>query len=223
MLKLTVFAVAVLVLLTTGTAQVRLIGGYNQLEGRLEVHHNGVWGTVCDDYFSDAAARVVCYMLGYGYSGWFINNRYGAGSGRIWLDDVRCNGTETDILNCQHNRWGVHNCGHHEDVSVSCVMLRVRLIGGYSQLEGRLEVYHNDVWGTVCDDAFTNASARVVCYMLGYGYSGWFISNRYGAGSGQIWLDQVQCSGTETNIANCPHNSWAVTTVATLKMSQFCV
>jgi len=45
----------------------------------------------------------------------------------------------------------------------------VRLIGGSSSLEGRLEVYYNYVWGTVCDDGFTDSSARVVCYMLGYG------------------------------------------------------
>jgi len=46
----------------------------------------------------------------------------------------------------------------------------VRLVGGSSSREGRLEVHHNDVWGTVCDDGFTDAAATVVCYSLGYGY-----------------------------------------------------
>jgi len=45
---------------------VRLADGPSAREGRLEVYHNGMWGTVCEDRFSDAAARVVCYMLGYG-------------------------------------------------------------------------------------------------------------------------------------------------------------
>ena len=31
------------------------------------MYHNGTWGTVCDDGFTDAAARVVCYSLGFGY------------------------------------------------------------------------------------------------------------------------------------------------------------
>jgi len=46
-------------------AIVRLVGG-NALEGRLEIKHNGVWGTVCDDRVDDRIAHVVCYMLGYG-------------------------------------------------------------------------------------------------------------------------------------------------------------
>jgi len=46
---------------------VRLVGGSSSRVGRLEVLHNGTWGTVCDDYFSDAAARIVCNMLGLRY------------------------------------------------------------------------------------------------------------------------------------------------------------
>jgi len=55
---------------------------------------------------------------------------------------------------------------------------------GSSRQEGRLEVYHNGIWGNVCDNGFTNAAARVICHMLGYGHVGWFIGNRYGDGSG---------------------------------------
>jgi len=49
-----------------------------------------------------------------------INNKYGAGTGRIWLDDVECEGDETFIGDCSHRRWGFHNCEHHEDVSITC-------------------------------------------------------------------------------------------------------
>ena len=53
-------------ILTICVIAVRLVGGPNELEGRLEVYYNSSRGTVCDDGFTDAAARVVCYMLGYG-------------------------------------------------------------------------------------------------------------------------------------------------------------
>ena len=45
---------------------------------------------------------------------------YGEASGTIWLDDLVCTGSERSITQCQFNGWGVHDCGHHEDVSISC-------------------------------------------------------------------------------------------------------
>lgn len=49
-----------------------------------------------------------------------LGNLYGRGRGTIWMDDVRCRGTETKLYNCPHYGWGRHNCGHHEDVSIYC-------------------------------------------------------------------------------------------------------
>jgi hypothetical protein len=40
--------------------------------------------------------------------------------GRIWLDNVNCIGNETSITQCGHRQWGVNNCGHNEDASVTC-------------------------------------------------------------------------------------------------------
>ena len=48
------------------------------------------------------------------------NRKYRTTSGQIWLDDVRCDGTETNIAACSHNDWGVHNCRHSEDVALWC-------------------------------------------------------------------------------------------------------
>lgn len=47
--------------------------------------------------------------------------RFGQGSGTIWMDDVNCMGSEKRIEDCNHNGWGSHNCGHDEDVSISCI------------------------------------------------------------------------------------------------------
>lgn len=45
---------------------------------------------------------------------------FGAGSGRIHLDDLGCNGTEQNLLACSHRGTGIHNCGHSEDAGVIC-------------------------------------------------------------------------------------------------------
>jgi len=213
MMKPLLSAVALLLLLfTSGTLQVsvRLVNGPSRREGRLEVYYsnwwNTGWGTVCSDYFDDRDARVVCYMLRYGYVGKYIGYRYGAGSGYIWLDDLRCYGTETSIADCGGRAWGYHNCRHWQDVSVSC-NIQTRLVGGPSAREGRLEVRYTGTWGTVSVYSFTDASARVVCHTLGYG-DGWFIGHRHGAGSGPMWLSYVQCGGKEKSIDDCYRSSW---------------
>ena len=200
-------AVVLLLLLATGTAQVRVkLTSWRSREGRLQVYYNNTWGTVCDDSFNVEEARVVCHMLGHGYVGHDIGNRYGAGTGQIWLDEVHCSGTETNIADCQHRGWGVHDCDHTEDVSVSCFN-EVRLVGD-SGSRGRLEVYHNGTWGTVCDNGFTDEAAEVVCFMLGYGRTGKFIGNTFGGGSGQIWLDNVRCYDNDLTLTQCQHSDW---------------
>ena len=89
--------------------------------GRVEIFYNGNWGTVCDDDWDMNDARVVCRQLGFPDAVSAPHSaHFGAGSGQIWLDDVRCSGSESSIINCQHSGWGVENCGHHEDASVIC-------------------------------------------------------------------------------------------------------
>ena len=63
---------------------------------------------------------VVEYYV-YRYGGQLVGHIYGAGFEQIWLDDVRCSGTETVVTDCPHNDWGSHDCTHNEDISVSCI------------------------------------------------------------------------------------------------------
>ena len=99
----------------------RLIGGSRPGEGRVEIYYNGSWGTVCDDVWDIKDARVVCRQLGYPIAVSAPHSaRFGQGSGKIWLDDVQCQGNETSIVNCRHRPWGVHYCRHSEDASVIC-------------------------------------------------------------------------------------------------------
>ena len=100
---------------------VRLVNGPTEYEGRVEVYYMGIWGTVCDDGWDLNDAEVVCRQLNFGpaiaASG---SAAYGQGSDIIWLEDLNCVGTESDIRNCSHRGWGVYGCGHYEDVGVRC-------------------------------------------------------------------------------------------------------
>ncbi|GAA6231894.1 galectin-3-binding protein A-like [Lates japonicus] len=100
---------------------VRLSGSESLSEGRVEVYHDGKWGTVCDDGWDMAEAQVVCRQLRFpGAKSVVIGKNYGEASGPIWLDDINCNGTENHLFTCGFKSWGVTDCTHKEDVGVIC-------------------------------------------------------------------------------------------------------
>jgi len=74
------------------------------IAGIVRVYHNGEWGTVCHNYWDMREAKVACRQLGFtkavGY--WW----YGRGSGKVWLYNMRCTGTETSLHSCSHIGWG---------------------------------------------------------------------------------------------------------------------
>ena len=107
----------------------RLADGKWKGEGRVEILYRGTWGTVCDDHWDQQDAQVVCRELGFvGALDAPVRARFGRGSGRIWLDDVQCIGTENSLKNCRHRGWGLHNCGHNEDASVVCSGMLMKML-----------------------------------------------------------------------------------------------
>ncbi|XP_062508254.1 neurotrypsin-like [Corticium candelabrum] len=221
---MSLFSLSILLLAATvGSAQMtgdlRLVGGDYDYEGRVEVYYSGEWGTVCSNYFNLADATVICRQLR--YSGATTFTRFPSvqmqGSGRIWLDNVDCYGTETALTDCHFNGWGSSSCSHYQDVVVTCSGLSddrrdgtIRLVDGSSSKEGRVEVYYRGEWGTVCDDNFDDRAGRVVCRQLGYSADHVKVMERayYGEGSGRIWLDNVHCYGSEASLSDCSSAGW---------------
>jgi len=237
------------------------------VRGAVTVHHNGRWGTICDDLFNDNAATVICRRMGYRY-GTHLHWRHhlksqllapGQANMTIWLDNVRCTGRERDIDQCRHNPWGRHNCGHSEDVNIACHNRKNRthtahttpqpppppsyttagppqpgnttvawvghptthVLNGGSIRSGFVKVYHNGRWGTICDDRFNHEAAKLLCRKMGYRYGVHYYYNHGTARMHRrdyvtlaekkrmpIWLDDVRCSGSEQDINECYHRPW---------------
>uniref|UniRef100_A0A8C1KSK1 SRCR domain-containing protein n=1 Tax=Cyprinus carpio TaxID=7962 RepID=A0A8C1KSK1_CYPCA len=179
-----------------------LVGGNNSCAGRVEVYYNGEWGTVCDDYWGVANTAVVCRELGCDETSNTMRAvHFGPGSGKIWMDNVRCSGSESSIFDCSKTKMGDHNCRHSEDVGVVC---SGRLVGG-SRCSGRLEVPHGNTWYTVCDAAFDQQDAEVVCRELDCGAPVQVLgAAAFGKGDTQMWTQEIQCRGDEYQFALCP-------------------
>ena len=122
------------------TGDVRLVGGSNPLEGRLEICYYNQWGTICSSNMTPQVAQVACRQLGYagsvlhtcvifvnfvdiicillaGTTPLFANTTFGQGDGPI-VTNVACNGTEVQLMDCLFNI--THNCVHEYDMALRC-------------------------------------------------------------------------------------------------------
>ncbi|PIO40294.1 hypothetical protein AB205_0068750 [Aquarana catesbeiana] len=192
----------------------RLAGGDGRCEGRVEVNIQGEWGTVCDDAWSDKNTEVVCRQLGCPQAPTHSvkASSFGAGIGKVWLTDVTCSGEETSLKECKYSIEEGDICDHRNDVGVICSgeAEMLRLVGGGSECEGRVEVKHRGEWGTVCGVNWRRQEAAVVCRQLGCNFTN-IIQVRaasFGAGSGRIWLSHVKCAWDEPDLWACQHRMW---------------
>ena len=86
---------------------------------------------------------------------------------------------------------------------------QVRLVNGITPNQGRVEIYYQGRWGSVCDDGFGISAANVVCRQIGYpSAQSASCCAHFGQSTGPILLDNVYCRGNESSITECRHNPW---------------
>ncbi|XP_011405883.1 PREDICTED: neurotrypsin-like [Amphimedon queenslandica] len=177
------------------------------------------WGNICDDSsFGSTEASVICNQLGYNGASGFgragSTTSYGIDTAATLIDDVKCaSSSYLTLKQCSFSTIIKSSCtSNSEDVYVSCYSTRIwdnpysgqiRLQGGPYTSYGRLEVYCNEQWGTVCTNTFDVTDATVACRQLGYsGYTTW-AGTLAGSDSQPIWLNNVDCTSSSLCFAYC--------------------
>ncbi|XP_043542583.1 deleted in malignant brain tumors 1 protein-like [Chiloscyllium plagiosum] len=198
------------VILCSEHIQLKLSDGGSPCAGRVEIYYNGTWGSVCDDSWDMIDAEVVCKQLGCGHvMDMSLPSSYEPGSGPVWLKDVKCSGNESFLWECPSAQLGHQDdCSHKEDVRIMCSDHKeMRLVNGKNRCEGRVEVFYNKTWGTVCSESLDFHDAAVICKQLHCGVlvDVSYDNKLFGAGTGPIWLGEIDCTSHESSLWKQTH------------------
>ncbi|XP_075594370.1 scavenger receptor cysteine-rich type 1 protein M130-like [Balearica regulorum gibbericeps] len=193
-----------------GSRQVRLVNGSGCCAGRVEIYCPHSWGTVCDDGWDLSNAAVVCHQLGCGGAVEAVGSaQFGEGSGQIWLESVNCSRAKAALWDCPAGSWGKHDCGHKEDAGVVCSEFVALRLENSTNCSGRLQVFYNGTWGSVCSNSMTPRTVSLACKELGCGdaksLEPYPASGRL---TGPAWLDRVECGERNSSFWQCPSAPW---------------
>uniref|UniRef100_A0A8B9Y075 SRCR domain-containing protein n=1 Tax=Bos mutus grunniens TaxID=30521 RepID=A0A8B9Y075_BOSMU len=185
--------------------EVRLKDGDHCCEGRVEVKHQGEWGTVDDLNWSMEEAAVVCRQLGCG-SATDAPKRahFGPGIGPIWFPYIYCKGPESAIMECSYPPVKDHRPegnSHDKDVGAVCSGKPCGLGGIPSR---KIEVHSGEEWTPVSDGNFALSTAHVICAELGVTAGSVLGHVPFRESDGRVWAEEFRCKGEEPKLQFCP-------------------
>ncbi|XP_029109961.1 antigen WC1.1-like [Scleropages formosus] len=197
--------------------------------GHTEVYYNGSWRSGCFNYMEKTTAAVICHQLGCGDKGTVDETISRLSPEPTGDDGLKCRPHDSSLWQCPFSPWGQNTCTDSKMAKIHCSEadkvnspldftdcgsstyksscsghLPLRLMGGADTCSGRVEVYHNGSWGTVCNHFWDLDDAAVVCRQLGCGAA--LRAERedsFKKGDGVIWLDEVNCRGSERYLWHC--------------------
>lgn len=185
---------------------IRLINGTNQCSGRVEFNKDGHWSPAYNINWGMNEARVVCREMNCG-DPVKSSGSYGPGKAPRGYK-VSCSGTEDSLLSCTLRQYTRTTNDRIEEAAVECSG-NVRLAGGHNRCLGRVEFYDKGQWGTVCGETWDVNDAGVVCRQLDCGrVQSINTVTEFGHGGGHIWSAQIECSGMESTLAQCPQRPY---------------
>ncbi|XP_040111841.1 T-cell differentiation antigen CD6 isoform X1 [Oryx dammah] len=198
--------------------QVRLVNGSSRCDGTVEVWFRQSWQPVCGALWELDASHALCSSLDCGQAHQLElpvlqtpePPPWAAAGNASWAPTatgalapaVQCSGPEwlsckVVERDCRSDEWPAQvNCTEKRDL---------KLVGGGSPCEGRVEMLEHGQWGSVCDDTWDLEDAHVVCRQLGCGWAVQALPGlHFAPGQGRIHWDQVNCTGLETYLWDCP-------------------
>ncbi|XP_029923218.1 scavenger receptor cysteine-rich type 1 protein M160-like [Myripristis murdjan] len=156
----------------TCSESVRLVNGNSLCSGRVEVKSDQSWSSVCEADFDQQDAEVVCRELGCGPPSVLQGALYGEAEAPMWTKEFQCEGNESSLLDCGSSGSARNTCSPGKAVGLTCSEPDdIRLVGGDSRCNGRLEMKHLGVWRPVDELGFdlNLKSTTAVCRQLGCG------------------------------------------------------
>ncbi|XP_070174715.1 scavenger receptor cysteine-rich domain-containing protein DMBT1-like [Littorina saxatilis] len=201
---------------------VQLVDGPNDYEGRPEIFNDGAWRSICYSFTNSYIAGTICKQLGYQPERAirYIANSYGKAPGEIFGQQIYCYLSSSRVSKCSMNVMK-NTCDPRYTLGISCNTTTsektIRLKGAKTQYEGRIEIFENGVWGTVCRNDFSystyiyrDINAHIACRELfGSSYGGMYFPihetpDRFGIlQSGAIQRSYVKCKGNEDSLLHC--------------------